>query len=342
MSATNKPSAPPSFGAGAATGNRPMLLALSGAVLLHALLLFGVGFELPEAGFDDRANIEVMLITQAATTPDTLAPNSINAQADRAGETLIPLPELEDPQPEPIIDESDGPTTQAAEPPIEPIEPPSDAPAAELEVAPKLEPAPEPNQEPVSEPESKPEPEPAPEPELVADPAPQPPDILSADDSPLAVESAPVVTAADILASRNDEIASLTERIDAETRAYQSRARRKAISTSTREYRYAAYMEAWRRKVERIGNLNYPEEARRQGLYGNLILHVSVRADGSLEGIRVVRSSGQELLVQAAVRIVELAAPFAPFPPDIAAETDLLDITRTWQFQRNNQLGWEK
>lgn len=343
MSATYKPSALPSFGAGVATGNRPMLLALSGAVLLHALLLFGVGFELPEAGLDDRANIEVMLITQAAPTPDTPDPNSINAQADRAGETLIPLPELDDPQPEPVIDETDGPTTQAAEPPIEPIEPPSDAPAAELEVAPRLEPAPEPDQEPVSEPEPEPapEPEPEPEPEPVADAEPEPPDILSADDSPLAVESAPVVTAADILASRNDEIARLTERIDAKTRAYQSRARRKAISTSTREYRYASYMEAWRRKVERIGNLNYPEEARRKGLYGNLILHVSVRADGSLEGIRVVRSSGQDVLDQAAVRIVELAAPFAPFPPDIAAETDLLDITRTWQFQRNNQLGWD-
>lgn len=214
---------------------------------------------------------------------------------------------------------------------MEPMDPPADAPLEQLEPAPKLAPAPE----------TAPESEPAPEPESAEDPEPRPPDILSADDTPMTVESAPVVTAADIFASRNDEIARLTERINAKTRAYQSRARRKAISTSTREYRYASYMEAWRRKVERIGNLNYPEEARRKGLYGNLILHVSVRADGSLEGIRVVRSSGQDVLDQAAVRIVELAAPFAAFPPDIAAETDLLDITRTWQFQRNNQLGWD-
>jgi len=150
-----------------------------------------------------------------------------------------------------------------------------------------------------------------------------------------------MASAADILASRNNEITRLTARINAQTNAYQNRARRKAISTSTREYRYASYMEAWRRKVERIGNLNYPSEARDQGLYGNLILHVAVRADGSLEGIRVVRSSGQEVLDQAAVRIVELAAPFAEFPPDIAAETDVLDITRTWQFQRNHRLGWD-
>jgi protein TonB len=165
--------------------------------------------------------------------------------------------------------------------------------------------------------------------------------VLSAEQSARAMETPPTASAADILASRNDEIARLTARINAQTQASQSRARRKAISTSTREYRYASYMEAWRRKVERIGNLNYPAEAREQGLSGNLILHVAVRADGSLEGVRVVRSSGQEVLDQAAVRIVELAAPFAEFPADIAAETDVLDITRTWQFQRNNRLGWD-
>ena len=69
---------------------------------------------------------------------------------------------------------------------------------------------------------------------------------------------------------------------------------------------------------------------------------MAVRADGSLENIRVVRSSGFDLLDQAAIRIVELAAPFSPFPPDIAAETDVLDIVRTWQFMRGDVLGWER
>jgi protein TonB len=100
-------------------------------------------------------------------------------------------------------------------------------------------------------------------------------------------------------------------------------------------------MEAWRRKVERIGNLNYPKAARELGLFGSLILHVVVRADGELVGVRVVRSSGHDVLDQAAVHIVELAAPFAPFPDSIAAETDVLDITRVWQFQRNHRLGWD-
>ncbi|MGB5833078.1 MAG: energy transducer TonB [Thiohalocapsa sp.] len=319
MSATQRSEVLPSFGAGANADVGPMLWALAGAALLHALLLLGIGFEMSEPRQIDRGSIEMMLITATAPTPLKPDPESIKAQADREGDTLVPLPELSEPQTDSFIqDEGLSPDEL---PPIE-----SEAPSP---------PAPLPEPEPLPAPEPEPQPEPEPEPE------PEPPDLLSAEDSALALATMPSVSAADILSSRNAEIARLTARISAQTHAYQSRTRRKAISTSTREFRYATYMEAWRRKVERVGNLNYPQEAREQGLYGNLILHVAVRADGSLEGVRVVRSSGQELLDQAAVRIVELAAPFAEFPPDIAAETDVLDITRTWQFQRNHQLGWD-
>ncbi len=151
--------------------------------------------------------------------------------------------------------------------------------------------------------------------------------------------SAPPLSAASILASRGEEIARLNAKLAADASTYASRPRRKAISASTQEYKYASYLETWRRKVEAIGNLNYPEEARRRKLYGNLILQVGVRADGSLEEVRVLRSSGSIILDDAAVRIVHLAAPFAPFPPDIRQETDSLDITRTWQFLTNNHFG---
>ena len=87
-----------------------------------------------------------------------------------------------------------------------------------------------------------------------------------------------------------------------------------------------------------MGNLNYPEEAKRRKLYGNLTLQVALRADGSVERVRVLRSSGFDLLDEAAVRIVELAAPFSPFPPAIRAKSDILDITRTWRFLGNNRL----
>ena len=146
------------------------------------------------------------------------------------------------------------------------------------------------------------------------------------------------VSAASLLASTQLEIDRLTAEIDRRSRSTNTPTRRKSVNASTREYRYAAYLEAWREKVERVGNLNYPDEARRKKLYGDLILHVSVRADGSLEKLRVVRSSGFPVLDDAAVRIVKLASPFAPFPPEIAKDTDVLDITRTWQFTSSNRL----
>jgi len=300
-----------------------MLLAVAIAVLLHLLLLLGVGFKMPEPRERPPGGIELLIVQQTGSGQMPPTPESVPAQADRAGETMVPLPELDEPQPAAVSDGADSVDD------LDQMKP--EPPMAELL------PAPEPASEPTPEPEQAPKPE-----QPLLEPEPERPELLTTEQPAASTKDiAPKVSAADILASRSAEIERLTARIDAETSAYASRARRKAISTSTREYRYATYMEAWRRKVERIGNLNYPEEAKRLGLYGSLILHVAVRADGSLDSVRVVRSSGQQVLDQAAVRIVELAAPYAPFPPDISAETDILDITRTWQFQRNNQLGWD-
>lgn len=141
-----------------------------------------------------------------------------------------------------------------------------------------------------------------------------------------------------LLSSRDAAIASLAS----PDRAHGARTggeRRLSVEASSSDYRYASYLEAWQRKVERIGNLNYPEEARRRNLYGSLRIQVSVRADGSLEGVRVLRSSGEPLLDQAAIDIVRLAAPFAPLPDNIRAETDVLDILRGWQFRRGAGFG---
>ena len=115
--------------------------------------------------------------------------------------------------------------------------------------------------------------------------------------------------------------------IDAAEAATETHSRHKTITTSTREPDYARYMEAWRQKVERVGNLNYPH-----GLSGSLLLDVALHPDGSIESIDLRRSSGTSDLDRAAIEIVKLAAPFAPFPERIAAETDILHIVRTWQF----------
>jgi protein TonB len=149
------------------------------------------------------------------------------------------------------------------------------------------------------------------------------------------------LSASQLLTSKNLEIARLTAELERKTRAYAKMPKRKAISASTKEYKYAAYLDAWRRKVERIGNLNYPDQAKRNSLYGNLVLHVAVLADGSVERIRVLHSSGHKILDDAAVRIVRMSAPFSPFPEEIRQETDILDITRTWQFLRGGQFGSE-
>ncbi|MFP4207817.1 MAG: energy transducer TonB [Wenzhouxiangella sp.] len=119
---------------------------------------------------------------------------------------------------------------------------------------------------------------------------------------------------------------------------YRQQPRRKFISASTREHLYASYMSAWIAKVERIGNMNYPEAARRQNIEGSLVLSVDILADGGIEQIRVLRSSGHAILDEAAVRIVRLSAPFAALPEEIAEQYDVLTITRTWQFSSSTGL----
>lgn len=149
--------------------------------------------------------------------------------------------------------------------------------------------------------------------------------------------AAPAPDAADLVQQSLDA-ARLEARISREWDNYQKRPRRTLIGARTREYRFARYVEDWRLKVERVGNLNYPEAARQQKLYGSLQLTVSIKADGSVESVEVNHSSGHKLLDAAAVHIVQLAAPFAPLPEDIRRDTDILSITRTWQFTRADQL----
>jgi protein TonB len=118
---------------------------------------------------------------------------------------------------------------------------------------------------------------------------------------------------------------------------YQKRPRKHHFMPSTSEYRYARYVEDWRARVERIGNENYPDDARGK-VYGVLRMTVAVRKDGSVVEAAVDKSSGSPVLDRAARRIVNMAAPFPPFPPEIARDTDVLEITRTWIFT-NDQLS---
>lgn len=309
----------------ASPGSRatPLLApALAGAALLHLLLILSISFAPSRPPPIPETALEVLILSENGTATNQSAADAALSQRNRVGAS---------PSGDAVVSSQSDLTPPPELTPVEPDPVPPDAP-------------PEPQPETI-----------LPEPPAGSDPAgtlssPQAPTVLAArtppkpalpPPDPLVPRKIPV-DAAQILVSRGQEIDRLTSSLEARATAYASRVRRKSVSASTREFRYANYLGAWARKVERIGNLNYPAAAKEQHLYGSLILHVAVRADGSVENIRLVRSSGFALLDEAAIQIVQLAAPYSPFPPDIAAETDVLDIIRTWQFTRGGVLGWER
>ncbi|WP_295386419.1 energy transducer TonB [uncultured Thiodictyon sp.] len=314
MTATNAAQLPRALTVPLGEGPSPVLpLALLAATVLHLFILLTVSFELPKPHrqVPVEQTMDIVLLNDPGTTADRPAADAALSQRSRVGDSprgdavvSAPVDELPSPAAHPPDAVPQTPEPPAPTPPIQEPPPP------QLVAAPKPRPA-----------------------RKVAPPSPpQPP----------RQETPRTVDASQILASRNQEITRLTASLQTRANAYASRQRRRAVSASTREYRYANYLGAWARKVENIGNINYPQAAKDQHLYGNLILDVAVRADGSVEGVRIVRSSGYPLLDQAAIDIVNLAAPYSPFPPDIAAETDVLDIVRTWQFLRGGKLGWEQ
>ncbi|MDH5183472.1 MAG: TonB family protein [Gammaproteobacteria bacterium] len=136
----------------------------------------------------------------------------------------------------------------------------------------------------------------------------------------------------DILRERQLELASISAEIRQIQQTYAQTSREKYISANTREYKYASYYDAWRSKVERIGNLNYPDAAKQGRVSGTLLLDVTVHPDGHVGTITILRSSGHTILDDAAKRIVQMATPFAPFSAELRKDFDLLHITYTWRF----------
>lgn len=154
---------------------------------------------------------------------------------------------------------------------------------------------------------------------------------------PIEPDRTPEVDATQLVEQSRAAARASPDRTD-RRRDFAERPRRKFVSANTREHLYAGYMRSWVAKVERVGNLNYPEQARRQNLAGNLVLSVDVLEDGSVASIRLLQSSGHDTLDEAAIRIVRLASPFSPLPEEITEEVDILTITRTWQFSSSGRL----
>lgn len=151
---------------------------------------------------------------------------------------------------------------------------------------------------------------------------------------PEQVQAAPAGVSTSLLA-RSLDMASLQAELDNHRELMAKKPRVKRLtSASTQKREDALYLDNWRKKIEQVGNLNYPEEARRQKVYGSLRLLVAIRPDGSVKNIEVLDSSGRKVLDDAAIRIVQLAAPFQPFPIEMKKSTDLLEIIRTWKFEK--------
>lgn len=150
----------------------------------------------------------------------------------------------------------------------------------------------------------------------------------------------PQLTASQLIMQTKDEIKRLEQKLDRSTQALSKRPKSRKLHSRTKQYAAAAYHEAWRKKVERIGNLNYPYEAKRQRINGTLILSVDINPDGSVpvDGIVLSRPSGHKILDDAAIKIVRLGAPYAPIPEDVLQDYDRITIIRTWKFETDSGL----
>ncbi|MBQ0764127.1 energy transducer TonB [Marinobacter psychrophilus] len=184
------------------------------------------------------------------------------------------------------------------------------------------------------EPQAQPEPQPVQQQAVVSTQASSTRQITKPEIRAEAVKELPTKPTPNLL-QRSLEIASLEARLDAQQQAYSRRPRvLQVTASSTLQSSNAWYVQNWVSKVTRVGNMNYPAEARSSGLYGDLRLLVTLRKDGSLKEVLVMQSSGSTLLDDAAIRIVRLAAPYPPFPEEMSRNVDELEIIRTWSFQQ--------
>lgn len=309
------------------------------AVMAHGILVLGVTFapeDMPQSRYE---TMEIILVQQQSEAPEDA---KILAQANLEGggdvsEHVSPTTPL----PAPFPQEK----PEIATPPPAESQPPAESAANSPELVTESEPEPAEVVEQIAVESTEADERLAEKVDLKSEEAKpveeiaeqqKPEENVSDKKIPEKPEIPPTPSAMTLMAN-SFKIASLSAEIRRKLQTKAERPRRKFISASTKEYKYAAYMEAWRSKVERVGNLNYPEAARKQKISGSLILDVALNKDGSINEVTIRRSSGYKILDDAAIRIVELASPYSPFPVKIREETDILHITRTWQFLNSNR-----
>ena len=265
------------------------------AVAVHAIVGLGITFA-PE---EPPASAETMEIT-LSQFDDEQAPDEADflAQTSQQGSgTTEEVVEMTSPEP-----------TEMPQPDV-----------AQVQPKPKTTPEPQPQQTQAVVQTRSDSSQQAPEPDEQTEPAPEP--------LPRSEKKS--------LMERSLEIASLEARLADQQQAYARRPRVKRVTAvSTLQSDNAWYVQSWVDKVTRVGNLNYPRQARQAGIYGDLRLLVSLRKDGTIKEVSILQSSGSSVLDDAAIQIVRMAAPFAPFPEDLKEQYDVLEIIRTWSFQQ--------
>lgn len=139
------------------------------------------------------------------------------------------------------------------------------------------------------------------------------------------------------LLTKNQKLAKLENNISDRLEAYAKRPKSKYISASTKSFEFADYMQTWVKKIEHVSNLNYPNEARKRGFVGTLIMTVGINSAGAIKDIKIIKSTGFKSIDDAAEHLVQLAGPFEAIPEN-KNQIDILYITRTWQFLPGNKL----
>jgi periplasmic protein TonB len=311
-----------------------LIFTLLFSVIIHLVIVLGVSFTVTSPPTNQPvSNLEITLVKQQTKLEPEEADFLAQANNEGGGETDEKLPE---PTPE------------------EPIPAAIEASSAEIIPPPQeIVPDPIPVERPIPEP-PKPEPEII---EVVEKPVEpkkmvtqakaerkvavveEPEDVLEKIKDVLP-ETKPQLSARDLIMQAKTEISRLEEQLDQSRKVLSKRPKKRRISSRTKEYAGAAYHDAWRRKVERIGNLNYPLEAKQKRINGNLMLSVDINPDGSVppDGIVVSRSSGHKVLDDAAIKIVRLAAPYAEIPENVLQGYDMITIIRTWKFETDHGL----
>jgi len=151
-------------------------------------------------------------------------------------------------------------------------------------------------------------------------------------------ENQPSIPDTDSLLQKSYQLSGLIANLDAEQINQSKKTKTRQVSAAIHRSSDALYLDTWRRKIEKIGNQNYPEKAKQEKIYGNLTLKVAINQNGTVNNISIMKSSGEKLLDDAAIRIVRLAAPFKPLTKEMKKDTKVLEIIRVWRFRADHRV----